>query len=211
MPLSETVRPWVPNSLDRSSPTEEHRLLLVEEPIVEVPMAPNLLEIAAAAHAEGFEEGYSEGLRLAEEQQKDALARIAQLAEDSRCEANELLHSLDGEVFDLSLLIAAKIVEREVHLDKELVLEITRRALDEVRQSLVTEVRVSPQDHAIVAAHWGTLHPSLSPDVALVPDEEIQPGGCVIETRTGRIDAQISTKLSQVSEALRALFDEDAI
>jgi flagellar biosynthesis/type III secretory pathway protein FliH len=38
--------------------------------------------------------------------------------------------------------------------------------------------------------------------IELQPDEKVQPGGAVIETTHGQVDAQLDTKLAQLGNAL---------
>jgi flagellar biosynthesis/type III secretory pathway protein FliH len=53
--------------------------------------------------------------------------------------------------------------------------------------------------------------PSIGPDhLELQPDERVSPGGAVIETTQGLVDAQLQTKLAQLGNALWTFVtDED--
>ena len=44
---------------------------------------------------------------------------------------------------------------------------------------------------------------------SILEDSGIEPGGCVIETNLGFIDAKISTKLKSIEEALRKVSTEE--
>src|SRR5438105_3961079 len=45
----------------------------------------------------------------------------------------------------------------------------------------------------------------------VIADERVQPGGCLIETSTGRVDAQLSTKLDQILATFQALLEGEPL
>jgi flagellar biosynthesis/type III secretory pathway protein FliH len=44
---------------------------------------------------------------------------------------------------------------------------------------------------------------------SIIEDANIEPGGCIIETNLGFIDARIATKLKSIEEALQRVSSED--
>ena len=44
---------------------------------------------------------------------------------------------------------------------------------------------------------------------SIIEDSNIEPGGCVIETNLGFIDARIATKLKSIEEALKKVSAEE--
>jgi flagellar assembly protein FliH len=121
-------------------------------------------------------------------------------------EADEFLRSLEREVLDLSLAIAEKVIEHEARSDRTIVLGVIRGALEEARGATIVEVRLNPEDFDLVATRWQEVAPeSLLERGQLVADDRIQQGGCVIETQTGRVDAQLASKLERLRDAFNAV------
>jgi flagellar assembly protein FliH len=174
--------------------------------------APELEQLAEAARREGYAHGYEEGLRQARDEQQAAVVRVAALVGAARAEATELVRGLERQVVELSLALAEKLVAREIRIDPGLVLGVVASALDEAREATVVRVLVSSPDYPLVAEHWAELDRSaMGQACLLVADERIEPGGCLIETTTGQIDAQPATRLAQAAALFDALIDGEPV
>nr|MDQ3806425.1 FliH/SctL family protein [Acidobacteriota bacterium] len=66
-------------------------------------------------------------------------------------------------------------------------------------------VRVNPADLPAVEAHRARLDPAgRARFLDLVADPRVGPGGCVIESESGTVDAQLQTQLRVLERALLA-------
>jgi flagellar assembly protein FliH len=183
------------------------------EPVIEL---PDVEAITAAAreegHQEGFEAGYQEGLSRAQEEQAALLHGLAALAENAVHEVDQLVRGLEPQVVELGLAIAEKVIEREVRLDPTIVVGVVRATLAEISETTTVNVRVSPDDHEILLPHWdGMLPKSVAQRSELLSDEAVAPGGCVVETRVGRVDAQLKSKLQQIATTFHALLEGEPV
>ncbi len=176
---------------------------------------PDVEALEAEAWNEGFHRGYEEGLRIAAEQQQTRVEALAQLVENASADAGRLVRALEQEVVELSLAVAEKVIEREARADPALVLEVIRAALAEIEDETVARVRVNPDDFELVQGRWDEAiarHGGVAAQRAeLLPDELVETGGCVVETRVGRVDAQLHAKLAQISTTFHALLDGEPL
>lgn len=180
------------------------------EKIVEEPV--DLEAVEATAWAEGFERGYQSGLRSAHQEQEATLLQLVTLTRNAIEDADEFTRALERQVVDLSLAVAEKIVERELRSDPALVVDVVREALDEVRGVTSASVRVNPEDHALVAPQWERfVHRPLADRAHLVADERVERGGCLIETQMGVIDAQLSSKLSEITNGFEGVLEGEPL
>jgi flagellar assembly protein FliH len=142
--------------------------------------------IRLAARKDGFEAGRAEaaGIVLSAGQARDTL--LARFEED---------------VIDLALAAAAMIVRKARELDPTVVGEVYRRALSMARTSGPVRVRVAPADHETALALMGRDD---GPDwsVTILEDETVGPGGCVVESDCGVVDARIETQIEALRRAL---------
>jgi flagellar assembly protein FliH len=162
--------------------------------------------ITAAAWESGLQDGYQEGLRRAAEEQAAATERLAVLASEALTDAHQFARALEQQLVELALAVAAKVVAREVQADPTLVVGVVRDTLAELQEATVVRLRVHPDDHDLVAAHWERLRQQRGAEQGLlVADERVQRGGCVVETAIGRVDAQLDTRLAQVAETFAAV------
>lgn len=178
--------------------------------VAEDPIDPEAIE--AAAWAEGFEKGYGSGLRSAQQEQEATLLQLVTLTRNALEDADEFNRALERQVVDLSLAIAEKVVERELRTDPAVVVDVVRAALEDARGMTTASVRVNPEDHPLVAPLWERLAPRPLPDRAqLVADERVERGGCLIETQMGVIDAQLSSKLSEIANGFEGVMEGEPL
>ena len=114
------------------------------------------------------------------------------------------LEGLEREIATVALEVARKLVGRALSERPELVAELARRALEPVRARREVLLRVSPADAPLLRAEQPRLAALLdrAPGVALREDEGIEPGGVVVETEAGRVDARVETQLSVLERVL---------
>jgi flagellar assembly protein FliH len=173
---------------------------------------PDFEALAAAAQAEGYEAGYAAGLAQAQAEQQAMAQQLAALAGQALLDAHHYAATLEEQLVALSLAVAEKVIERELQTDPALVEGVIRAALAEVQDATIVAVLVHPDDQALLEERWDALvRQALPAAVALrevpqlVSDESVQPGGCVIQTRVGQVDAQLATKLAELSATFKAL------
>jgi type III secretion protein L len=157
------------------------------------------IRASAEASARGlreaaYREGYEDGLL---ELNEHLLA-----ARDTRAEA---LVGVEQEVLRLSVKIAAKIIGRELKRDDATLADIVASALRNVQPQEMLVVRINPADAPLVQEHRERLDPTARAlRLDLVPDPRVARGGCVIESPSGTVDAQLDTQLRSLERALLA-------
>ncbi len=169
-----------------------------EEPAPPDPAA--LLEQARKEAAEaGYAAGYARGRAEAEDALRAQIERLRQLVDGAVHDVRATVLALEPEVVELALAVAGRVVEREITDHPEVVVDVVRAALAAAATLPVVRVRVHPTDHDLVAALWPSLAPATDqPPVQLVADEDVQAGGCVIDTLSGLVDAQPRTRLDEL-------------
>jgi len=200
-----TVRPVVFLAFGQPVPGDRSSGQLTEAE-VEATSERARQEAAAAGYAEGYARGQIEGKRLYQEH----VDRLALLATQASHDLQTTLHELEPEIVELALTIANRIVEREFTLDRELVVNTVRSAIEAVGQLLVVRVRVHPDDYDIVARAWSSLTPARKDLAAeLVADPKVEFGGCVVDTTTGFVDAQRNTRFDEMRKQLFSMVGGD--
>src|SRR3990172_11381085 len=182
-----------PRSAFTSSPAGRRQAIVREQAEHE---AQTLLDNAAseAAHlrAQAYQDGYAQGLEEARRHTQDQLARLGEIVQRAHADTAQILRNVERDVIDLVLLIAERVVYRELSLNPSLVVEAVRQALEVAETGIVVRVRVNPEDLAFVEAAWrDVVAEHRLQAVELAADGLVQRGGCVVETRTGAIHAQV--------------------
>ncbi len=104
----------------------------------------------------------------------------------------------------LSVAIAEKLIRHRLTVQPELATKMIFEALQLAAGNAHIELRLNPRDLELLGDHGQQVVRSLSSgsDVNLVPDDSIDPGGCLIETQDGRIDAQLDAMLERIASEL---------
>ncbi len=137
------------------------------------------------------------------ENEVEAAERLARLCRSMAAalarEREELLESLQPGLVDTIMAVADCIVQHEVRLDPTLIGRTVAAAVAKAQHAASITIRVSPADLAVVEG----VYPD-DPRVRVIADDGISPGGCVLETDWGSIDATIETQLARLRAALSA-------
>jgi type III secretion protein L len=157
-----------------------------------------LRESSERAALELREAAYQEG-------REAALLEFAQLLLDARERRDAAVASAERDVLTLAVKLAEKIIGREIERDLAALADIVAAALRHARQNEALTVRVNPADLPSVEAHRTRLDPAgRARFLDLVADPRVGPGGCVIESESGTVDAQLETQLRVLERALLA-------
>jgi len=185
-----------------------------EEQAAEAQRAAEAAEAAEAEAAAILERAQAAADRLtvevareAAERETDAFSTAAsQLLDLMQQSCARELSRLETEVAGLVADIAAKVVGRLVEADDEIVLSVVRAALEQAQPGRVVRVAVHPADEPRVRAAQDQLMAVLRSrePFVVVGDERVGPGGAIVETEAGTVDARLETQLDAVRRELEA-------
>ena len=115
----------------------------------------------------------------------------------------ETHQKIEKEVVNLALTIARKVICHEVTIDREIVMCVAREALAKIEDPGEIKIKMSPSDLQFIKETQTQLSKMLQniDNVTLEAAENIQSGGCIIETDFGEIDARIEKQLQAVEES----------
>jgi len=167
------------------------------------------LQVKETALQQGLEEGKAEGLRLAEAESTDYLRQAKMTLENAYVEKEKLIANSEEEIVLLTLDIAQKVIKKEVALGHEVILQIVQEAIKKAAHREKVIIRVNALDLEAVEGQRPLLREkSGSQDLIILPDPTVQPGGCVLETDLGTVDARIDTQFKQIEECLLKIAKE---
>ncbi|MDI3281278.1 MAG: FliH/SctL family protein [Bacillota bacterium] len=171
--------------------------------------------LAAAAREAGRKEGYEAGLAQGREEglaeiQREAAA-LVEKAERFLAQALEerkrILEESRDEILKLVLKFAEKIVRSEIRADRGTILRTLEAAIKLVNDHRRVVIRVHPRDLELAREGMGNFLQFFPPsaEVEVRADEAVEPGGCLIETEAGDVDARVETQLAELAEKLEGV------
>ncbi len=153
---------------------------------------------------EAYQKGLEDGLRQAEQskilQAANALARAVEQVQAEFSPAAE--QTRRAEILELSLAIARRVVMAEMKMNPGAVGEMVNALLAEAEGRKVFAVRLHPDDLERLKQSPGAVERLEKAKIALHASPEIKPGGVVLETGFGKLDARLETRLDEMTAAL---------
>jgi flagellar assembly protein FliH len=168
-------------------------------------------EISRRELAEAFEKG-----RLSAQQQfraelDAALAKhrdqINHALREFTLERQNYYRRVEGEVVELALAIARKILHREAQLDANVLAGIVRITLEKLDTATQVKLFISPKE-ADDWRHYFACRMDDAPTPDIHEDPAVTPGECRIETSLGSTQLGLESQLKEIETGLLDLLAE---
>jgi len=152
------------------------------------------LEQAVAEKEAERERGYHQGLQ-------EGLAQLSEKILETELAREKILSDAEPQIIQMVMDIAEKVISREV--EKGAVVDVVKQAISQAVGKKIT-VRVNPLDVPFMREREKELLSVIdqTQSVNIKEDEQIPPGGCVVETEMGAVDARLETQIVAIKKAL---------
>ena len=213
----------------------ELKVLLTEDAQAVIPFIPTeRADTAAFVKGETILEGANllqdaraKAQELLEEAEREAQARLEQVQQEVdsiRLQAKEAgfaqgyqegleegrQKALEDDFLKLSIFLADKVIRKEVETDISWLKPMVKEALEVLGSVEQVVVLLNPVDYALLQNYRQDLELSSRAELVFQQDASITPGGCLIETETGLIDARLERRLGKLAHhLLEVLYDEE--
>lgn len=157
------------------------------------------------------EEGYQQGLKKAQEEieadRQLALEQSRQIIEEARKTKLITMKSIENDAVRLIMAVARKVIGGELIANPDVIVNVVRQAINFLDNPKNVTVYVNTQDveRLLAAMEQQDLTEIGSGEININvhPDNRMERGGCLIESDTGRVDAQVETRLNSVEKAIQ--------
>src|SRR3989339_1645759 len=162
--------------------------------------------IKQEAKRSGYEEGKRQGQAEIQQKMKEALETL----NDAIKARKKIIKDAEAEILRLALKSAEQIIRSEVSLHRDVCLNIVSEAISRVSDREQVIIRVNREDAEYIKRYKDRLSGIVDgvKSLSILEDSQIEPGGCIIETNLGYVDARISTKLDALQKALEKVSEE---
>lgn len=177
-------------------------------------------EIRRKAQADGHSEGYRNGLKqaeteiaqrsqqladeLVEQRLSTVLPAVSQLLDEIVTARSQCQAEWERELVDLSTGIAEKLIRRTFEATPDAMTGLVQDAVQLAVGKTSLELRLNPRDLEALGdrVRVAVRESARGIEVKLLGDDKVSPGGCIVMTEHGEIDAQIETLLTRISDEL---------
>jgi flagellar assembly protein FliH len=151
------------------------------------------------ARRQALEAGRAEGEQRARADLEPVLARMNASIVELAGMRSEMRRRAERDVVQLALLIAKRILHRELSVDENAIAALARVAFEKLARAESYRVALHPRFANAVAA---AVPPGIAVRVRVEPDPALEPGTLVIHSPEGSIDASIDTQLEEIGRGL---------
>jgi len=170
-------------------------------------------EAREAGRREGHEEGYAQGMAQAMEegarQREEWAARqevaVAQFLEEAGAELDRQMDESVGELRDLALAVAEKVVCISLKSSGEVISRMIQTAIDKRKRREWVHIYIAECDARQLTQVPATLTAALSAlsdRVRIIPMADDESGTCIIEMPDEIVDASAGTQLNNIRSLL---------
>ncbi len=149
----------------------------------------------ASGYAKGEAAGRAQEAARIESAAGSLLAAAAALSDQRR----RLRRECEEDCVKLSIVIARRVLRRELSVDPEAVLGIVKAALTRIEGREVERIRVHPDDAELIRRY---IEGAAGRQVEVAAEPNLERGTCIIETARGALDASVETQLAEIQRGL---------
>lgn len=167
----------------------------------------NARHIYENSKKDGFDAGYEQGMKAAQ----DELAKVKAHYESLVHENEEILmkesQMLEAKVVDTVCKVLDNITGICISQYETAIVSMIAKALQKGENSNSYYIRVSAKDYPVVASHKSELMECVREDALMdiLPDGDMLPNQCLIETDGNVIDASLDEQLNNLKTNLKLL------
>jgi flagellar assembly protein FliH len=172
--------------------------------VPDIPTGNGTTPTLESIREQSYEEGFAAGIAQAQSQLDGPAAALAGAAEQLQAMRADAAASVEADAVDLALRIAEQAIGAAIAADPELVVEAVRGALRRLVERDRVLILVNPDDLELVRDHVARLVGELGgiEHCEVQAERRVRPGGAIVRTSEGEVDATLETKLARAREVL---------
>jgi flagellar assembly protein FliH len=157
-------------------------------------------KVLEEGRTEGREAGYQDGKAEVDR----LIGRTHTVLERAQAQREEILLETEQQIIDLVLLIARKVIKIISEGQRTVILSNISAALRKIKTKGTVIIRVNLADLQLGTEHIKdfTKLVESAASIQLMEDSSVDPGGCIVETEFGEIDARISSQLTELENKI---------
>lgn len=153
---------------------------------------------------QGFDEGYQAGYNQAIQESLNIIEASETIINGAYQAQKEIMINSEREMIELITAIAKKIIHKELKTQPDIIIKLTESAIRELKDRDLVKVIVNPQNVEILQLAAQELKEKISSleVIKIIEDRNIPMGGVIVESVSGKIDAQVDVQLEEIYNKL---------
>ncbi len=136
---------------------------------------------------------------------------LIQVLNDLNSQVNDEIKYFESIGVEIIYEVLLKIIGARV-VEKKLIEEVLSQCLNKCVLSKVVKIKVSLEDYQLILLKkLGSKLLSLLEHIEVIPDVQVLPGGCIVETNSGSLDARLESQLEIFKEYLLEVYQQSQV
>jgi flagellar assembly protein FliH len=152
------------------------------------------------AYKTGYNEGYNKAKEELENKINEHLSKLIESihkVEEVYKEYQSKAEGIEKELVGVAIDIAQEVIAKELsNHSKEIALNLTKELINDIKEATQIEVKLNPIDYDYVKEHLNLEK------ITIRPDNAISPGGVVIISDAGNIEAEVHERFNAIKSHL---------
>lgn len=155
--------------------------------------------------SEAFNAGLKEGKEVAERGLINVFRALRASSETVHNLRDKILRESEDEIINLVMLVARKVIIREVTQERSILAGVVQNALAGLSAREEITVHINPDDYLLATSGRDELlHKELLNErLQLKPDPSVAAGFCMVDTAMGTVDATLDGQIDQIYRTLQ--------
>ena len=162
-------------------------------------------QIISAGREEGFQQGLQEGQEQFQTQNQQNTAQVLSLLEELGDLRTHLLQQYENQIVELGLIVAQKVVHRDLSTEKEHVLNALQSTLQYFEGQGNIKIRINPVEYQFISEYQEGFAAFLDEDQAIriKADNSVKPAAAVIESDFSAVKLDLEQQFEEMQRKLR--------
>lgn len=154
---------------------------------------------------EAYEKGFSSGMESRKKEMAQMFNAMAEITRQTAELKKRLYTEAEGQILQLIFSIAEKVIHTEVSTNKNIVLDVLREAAKSIVDHDNIKIRMNPADYRYIMDIKQDLFQEMNwlKKSTFEEDSSIKPGGVLLETISGEIDARLDQQLNEIRKSFQ--------
>lgn len=160
---------------------------------------------------EAYDQGYQDGKDKAVTEFNSTVRALEKALKEIDQLREKIFKNSREEMVELVMKIAEQVIYTEICIDKNVIVKIVEKAIQAAVSDDKYHIRVSPEDKQVLDQNKPLFLASVDrlEDIVFDADGSISPGGCLVESEVGEVDATLEFRLEEIKQHLRQVVAQD--
>lgn len=152
----------------------------------------------------GYNAGYEVGLKQVQEDFTNQIRSVDIIAKTAFNVKKEIIVSAEQEILQLSVVIAEKLLRHQLEVNPELILNIVKAAINELKDKEEVKIVVNPSVTNCLYEFSDELKQSINglKKIKIIEDKTVPSEGVIIESLESRIDARLDSQITEITKRI---------